>query len=116
MIDDHLTAEELDQCNHAEELKVAQFTLSRFLSISPVSTGAGGGSQETQTTLGTQIPQQNMSSAQSHQERVFRGLALEEHTAEESLGHLLHSVCRRCTAALKLGSEAEIYIGNLQGF
>jgi len=37
MIDDHLMAE-LDQCNHAEELKVAQFILSRFLSISPLST------------------------------------------------------------------------------
>lgn len=48
MIDDHLMAE-LDQCNHAEELKVVQFILSRFLSISPVSTQAGGG----QTALGT---------------------------------------------------------------
>lgn len=110
MIDDRLTAEELDQCNHAEELKVAQFTLSRFLSISPVSTGAGGGSQEIQMTLGTQISHQNMSSEQSHQERAFRGLALEKHTTEESLGHLLHSVCRRCTAALNLGIETERYI------
>lgn len=47
MIDDCLTAEELDQCNHTAKLEVAQFTLRRFLSISPVSSGAGGQSPET---------------------------------------------------------------------
>lgn len=51
MIDDGLMVEELDQRDHAVELEVAQFTLSRFLSISPASSGTGGESPETQAAL-----------------------------------------------------------------
>lgn len=64
MIDECLMVEELDQCNHAAKLEVAQFALSRFLSISPERSGAGGERLETQAAFGTWLPQLNISPTQ----------------------------------------------------
>ena len=77
MIDDCLTVEELDQPNHAAELEVAQFTLSRFLSVSPASSGAGGESPETQAALGTWLLWLNISPTQRRRGQVFGGPAVE---------------------------------------
>jgi len=52
----------------------------------------------------------------SHKRRALGGSAVEEHATEESLGHLSLSINRRCIAALNLGCETEMYVGNLQGF
>lgn len=77
MIDECLMVEELDQRDHAAELEVAQFTLSRFLSISPASSGTGGESPESQAAPGTQPPRLNISPTQRCWGWVFGGPAVE---------------------------------------
>lgn len=118
MIDDCSTVEELDQCNHAVELEVAQFTLTRFISISAASSGTGGESPETQTVLGTWLAWLNISPTQHCWVGILGAQRQKECSTEMSLDicNLLDSIGKGCTLVLNLESKAEVYLGNFQGF